>query len=35
MSTKGNTGGRHLQVEDIEAIKILKARYGYYCDDSY
>ena len=24
-----------LQLEDIEAIKILKARYGYYCDDSY
>jgi hypothetical protein len=24
-----------LQLEDIEAIKILKVRYGYYCDDSY
>ena len=27
--------GSRLQLEDIEAIKILKARYGYYCDDSY
>jgi len=33
MSTKGSVNS--MQLEDIEAIKILKARYGYYCDDSY
>ena len=32
MSTKRSA---KLQLEDIEAIKMLKARYGYYCDDSY
>jgi SnoaL-like protein len=35
MSATRNGNGSRLQREDIEAIKILKARYGYYCDDSY
>ena len=35
MSAKRSTSSNRLQLEDIEAIKILKARYGYYCDDSY
>ena len=35
MCAKRSTSSRRLQLEDIEAIKILKARYGYYCDDSY
>ena len=32
MSAEANNRGR---LEDIEAIKNLKARYGYFCDDSY
>ena len=35
MSAKRSTSSSRLQLEDIEAIKILKTRYGYYCDDSY
>ena len=35
MSATRNGNGSRLQLEGIEAIKILKARYGYYCDDSY
>ena len=36
MSAKPSiSNSNRLQLEDIEAIKILKARYGYYCDDSY
>src|SRR6266436_467412 len=35
MSATRNSNSSRLQLEDIEAIKILKARYGYYCDDSY
>jgi hypothetical protein len=36
MSAKRSiSGSSQLQLEDIEEIKILKARYGYYCDDSY
>ena len=36
MSAKRSiSNSNRLQLEDIEAIKILKARYGYYCDDSY
>ena len=35
MSAKHGNTDSHLKVEDIEAIKMLKARYGYYCDDSY
>lgn len=32
MSAEHNS---RMQLEDIEAIKTLKARYGYYCDDNY
>jgi hypothetical protein len=35
MGTKHSISRGELHLEDIEAIKILKARYGYYCDDSY
>src|SRR5262245_11383232 len=35
MSAKRSISNSKLRIEDIEAIKILKARYGYYCDDSY
>jgi SnoaL-like domain len=35
MSAKTNISHTQSRLEDIEAIKILKARYGYYCDDSY
>ena len=35
MRATRKSNSSRLQLEDIEAIKILKARYGYYCDDSY
>ena len=36
MSAKRSiSNSSRLPLEDIEEIKVLKARYGYYCDDSY